>query len=279
MSPAELADRLTAKLAEFDSVAVALSGGVDSAVTAKAARVALGDRAVAATGVSPSLAERDRADAEAVAQQIGIRHVILETSEFADPRYVRNDGARCYFCKSELYGKMAGWRERLGVAVLCSGANRDDLGDYRPGLVAAEEHGVRHPLVEVGFGKAEVRLLAQHWGLANWDKPAAPCLSSRIAVGLEATPERVARIEAAEDFLRNLGFRDLRVRCHPGELARVEVPEGDLPRLLDGELRARIATKLTELGFQFASLDLTGLRSGSLNILVPTDLLTKRAPP
>ena len=177
------------------SVAVALSGGVDSAVVAKAAYLAVGAKAVAFTADSPSVARRDIQAAREVAALIGIRHEILNTSEFEKPAYRANDGTRCYHCKSELYLQVAARLEQFGLAVVCSGANRDDLGDYRPGLTAAAERGVRHPLIEAGLGKAEVRGVAREWGLPVWDKPASPCLSSRLAPGVEATPERVARVE------------------------------------------------------------------------------------
>ncbi|HEY1376207.1 MAG TPA: ATP-dependent sacrificial sulfur transferase LarE, partial [Gemmataceae bacterium] len=198
-------------------VVVALSGGVDSAVVARAAREALGDAALAVTADSPSVARTELADARRVAAQIGIRHRVVATNEFNDPAYVRNDGTRCYFCKSELYSRIEALLPELGDPVVCSGANVDDMGDYRPGLTAAAEHRVRHPLQEAGCTKADVRALARHWGLDIWDKPAAPCLSSRLAPGVAVTPERTARVEAAERLLRELGFRECRVRLHEGE--------------------------------------------------------------
>src|SRR5204863_9103637 len=167
--------------------AVALSGGVDSSVVAKAAQLALADNAIAVTADSPSVARADLADACRIAEQIGIRHRIVATGEFADPEYVRNDGARCYFCKSELYGRIESLLPQLEMSVICSGANLDDLGDYRPGLKAAAEHQVRHPLQEAGMTKADVRALARSWGMPTWDKPASPCLSSRLAPGVEVT--------------------------------------------------------------------------------------------
>jgi uncharacterized protein len=194
---AELAgkrDRLLAVLRELPGVAVAFSGGIDSTVVAKAAALAIGTRAVAVTADSASVARRELDDARTLAALIGIRHVVVRTSEFENPAYLKNDGARCYHCKTELYTTVERLLPELGVPVMASGANLDDLGDYRPGLVAAAEHAVRHPLQEAGFTKADVRALAKFWGLPTWDKPAAPCLSSRMAPGLAVTPERTKRI-------------------------------------------------------------------------------------
>ncbi len=206
--PAELAakrDRLLALIAGLESCAVAFSGGVDSAVVAKAAHLALGDRAVAVTGTSASLAEGELDEARELARLIGIRHEVLPTDEFADPSYLANAPDRCYHCKTELYTQMEGVAERLGVAAVLNGANLDDRGDYRPGMTAAAEHAVRSPLLECWLSKVEVRQLAAHWGLPIWDKPASPCLSSRIAYGEEVTPERVRMIDLAERCLRDWG--------------------------------------------------------------------------
>jgi len=267
-------DRLLEVLRELGAVAVAFSGGIDSTVVAQAAFLALGDRAVAVTADSPSVARADIDDARRLAQQIGIRHEIVKTEEFSDPDYVRNDGTRCYFCKSELYARVETLLPRLGVSVICSGANLDDRGDYRPGLKAAAEHQVRHPLQEAGFTKADVRALARAWDLPTWDKPASPCLSSRLAPGVTVTPERTARVEAAEQYLRALGFRECRVRLHEGEQARIEVPLEGLANLADPAVREGLVRRFKELGFRFVTLDLEGFRSGSLNDLVGVD--TKR---
>ena len=221
---AEKQDRLLALLADFGSCAVAFSGGVDSAVVAKAAHVALGDRALAVTGTSASLSAGELDEAVTVARLIGIRHEILATEEFAHPAYLANAPDRCYHCKTELYTQLDGLAERFGVAVVVNGANLDDRGDHRPGMIAASEHQVRSPLLECALSKQEVRQLAAHWGLPVWDKPASPCLSSRIAYGEEVTPERVRMIDQAEQILRALGLRELRVRYHKGDLARLEVP-------------------------------------------------------
>jgi uncharacterized protein len=265
-------DRLLRILGELGSCAVAFSGGIDSTVVAQAAHLALGERAVAVTADSASVPRREIQDATELARRIGIRHRLVPTQEFANPDYIKNGGTRCYYCKSELYTQIEGLLPELGVAVMCSGANVDDWGDYRPGLKAAAEHQVRHPLQEAGIRKAEVRELARHWHLPTWDKPASPCLSSRLAPGVTVTPERTARVEEAEVYLRQLGLRDCRVRLHEGELARIEVPVGEIARLAEAEVREGLAKRMKELGFQFVTLDLEGFRSGSLNTLVPVEL-------
>lgn len=266
------ADRLLSVLIEMKSVAVALSGGVDSAVVAKAAHQALGSRAIAFTADSPSVARRDIEMAREVARLIGIRHEILKTSEFEKPAYRANDGSRCYHCKSELYLQVAARLEEFGLAVVCSGANRDDLGDFRPGLTAAAERGVRHPLIESGLGKAEVRKVAKEWGLPLWDKPASPCLSSRLAPGVEATAEMVSRVEEAETFLLGLGYPDCRVRVHAGELARIELPSGTLDGFFLNGHAGEARRRLESLGFRFITIDLGGLNSGGMNELVPLEI-------
>jgi uncharacterized protein len=265
-------DRLLAVLGELPGVAVAFSGGIDSTVVAQAAFLALGERAIAVTADSPSVARTELADARRLAELIGIRHIVVATSEFENPDYLKNDGSRCYFCKSELYSVVERLLPELGVFVVASGANLDDQGDYRPGLIAAAEHSVRHPLQEAGFTKADVRALARHWGLPTWDKPAAPCLSSRLAPGLAVTPERTARVEAAEAVLRRLGLRECRVRYHEGDLARVEVPATEIVRLAAEPVRTELAREFRALGFKFVTLDLDGFRSGSLNELVPLEV-------
>jgi uncharacterized protein len=261
-------DRLLTLLRDMGRVAVAFSGGIDSTVVAKAAHVALGDNAVAVTADSPSVPRAEIEEAKAIAGRIGIRHLLVATDEFANPDYAKNDGSRCYYCKDELYRQIKGLLPSLDCDVICSGANLDDLGDYRPGLTAAAEHRVRHPLQEAGFSKADVRELARHWGLPNWDKPASPCLSSRLAPGVTVTPERTGRVEAAEAYLKTLGLREFRVRLHEGELARIEVPPTQLARFADPQLGQAVVEQLKKLGFRFVTLDLEGFRSGSLNALV-----------
>jgi len=272
-------DRLLETLRGYGRVAVAYSGGIDSTVVAQAAHEALGDRAIAVTADSDSLASGEREEAEALARQIGIRHRVIRTQEFANPDYLRNNPDRCYFCKSELYGRLSGLLGELGVDVIASGANTDDAGDHRPGMLAASENGVRHPLQECGLGKAAVRALARAWGLPTWDKPATPCLSSRIAYCEQVTPERVRMIDAAEQWLRRRGLRLLRVRYHNGDLARIEVPLDELPALAAPGVREELVATFRDLGFKFVTLDLEGFRSGSLNGLIPVDGLLRQPAP
>jgi uncharacterized protein len=271
-------DRLLDALRGYGRVAVAFSGGVDSAVVARAAHEALGEKTVAVTSVSDSLASGELEEAQALAKQIGIRHLVIHTEEFADPNYTRNNSDRCYYCKSELYGRLSGLQNSLNVDTIVSGANTDDSGDHRPGMKAAAENGVRHPLQECGLGKSAVRALAKAWGLPTWDKPATPCLSSRIAYGEDVTPERVKMIDAAEGWLRARGLRLLRVRYHKGDVARIEVPVDQLAGLLADGVRAALVTHFRSLGFKYVTLDLEGFRSGSLNDVVPLSSLQRAVP-
>ncbi|MFQ5731223.1 MAG: ATP-dependent sacrificial sulfur transferase LarE [Planctomycetaceae bacterium] len=276
--------RLLAILSEYGRVAVAFSGGVDSAVVAKAAQVACGENAIAVTAVSPSLASGELAEARETAASIGIRHHVIPTAEIDNPDYRRNAPDRCFFCKDELYSRLeslsANWRSSLwkegeerGV-VLVNGANLDDRGDHRPGMRAAGEHSVRSPLMEAGLTKTDVRALARSWELPVWDKPATPCLSSRIAYGVEVTPERLRRVDAAERFLRTeFGLREFRVRHEANDLARLEVAPEEMPRLLEREPRRRITAFLQSVGFRYVTLDLDGFRSGSMNAVISLEEL------
>lgn len=257
----EKKDALETALGGHRSVVVAFSGGVDSAYLTAVAHDVLGPAALAVTAASPSLARREREGAEALARQFGWRHLTVETHEGDRPEYVRNDGDRCFWCKDTLFEVLAPLAAERGAAVAV-GTNTDDLGDHRPGLRAAREHGVLSPLVDAGMSKADVRTLAAARGLPVADKPASPCLASRVAYGVEVTPERLRRVDAAEEAVRALGFDVLRVRDH-GDLARVEVPLDDFPRL--AALRAEVHERLSGLGFRFVTLDLAGFRSGSLN--------------
>ena len=267
-------ERLIETIRGYGSVAVAFSAGVDSTVVAKAAQLACGDRAVAVTAHSPSLAAGELDQARELAALIGIRHQVVVTDEFSDLAYARNPSNRCYFCKTELYSQLKPLLPELGVNVIANGANIDDQGDHRPGMQAASEHAVRSPLIEAGLNKADVRELAREWDLPVWDKPAMPCLSSRIAYGVEVTGERVRRIDAAEQLLAGLlGTRELRVRLEAGELARIEVPLEHLSRLADQTVRQQLVTEFRRLGFQFITLDLEGFRSGSMNTVLPIESL------
>ena len=265
-----LRDKLLTILAGYERVAVAYSGGVDSAVVAKAAHLACGNQALAVTAVSPSLAAGELEAAIALAEQIGIQHEIVRTEEFQNTEYLANPFNRCFFCKTELYSRLSELAPRWQIDVLANGANLDDQGDHRPGLQAAKNFQVRSPLVEAGLNKAAVRELAKLWELPVWDKPASPCLSSRIAYGIAVTPERVRMIDQAEAYLRaEFGLRELRVRLEANELARIEVAEADLERVLSSAARGAIRQRFHELGFRYVTIDLDGFRSGSLNAVVP----------
>jgi pyridinium-3,5-biscarboxylic acid mononucleotide sulfurtransferase len=272
----ETAEALIAAIRSLGSCAVAFSGGVDSAVVAKAAQLALGERAVAVTGVSPSLAAGELDEARELADRIGIRHVVINTTEFENPNYTRNDPNRCYYCKTDLYEQFATRLDELKVDFVVNGANLDDRGDYRPGERAAAEQRVRSPLADCGCAKRDVRALAEFWNLPIWDKPAMPCLASRVAYGEEVTPERLSMIDQAEQFLRAEGFRELRVRYHRGDLARVEVPVSEVERFLPDDFRQRMVEHFRKLGFKFVTLDLEGLRSGSMNRVISVESLQVR---
>lgn len=251
--------------ASAERYVVALSGGVDSAVVAKAASLVTQVQVILATGESPSLARQELRDASAMAARIELPHVTIETGETHDRDYQLNDARRCYHCKTHLFEALK--REYPGATIV-TGTNADDLQDYRPGLEAAAEHQVRAPLAELGFGKSIVRQLAQFWNLPIADKPASPCLASRIAYGVEVTSNRLAMIEQAEQWLRGHGMVEFRVRLHAGELARIEVPVEAISRLASDPLRVELLAQLKSLGFRFVTLDISGFTSGSLNQLI-----------
>ncbi len=260
--------RLIDSLRAMESVLVAFSGGVDSALVLKAAVLALGaPRVLAVTGRSPSVPESELAAAAELASGIGVEHAFLDTTEFARDGYLSNPTDRCYHCKTDLYSHLVPLARRRGLAVVVNGVNADDLGDYRPGLRAAGEHAVRAPLAECRIGKTELRALAAALGLPVHDKPASPCLSSRVQYGERITPEKLRCIDAAERLLRSLGFRECRVRHHDS-LARVEVPAAELGRFADPLLRSQVESGIRALGYQYVTLDLRGFRSGSLNEVV-----------
>lgn len=247
---------------EMESVIVAFSGGVDSALTAVIAHRTLGSRALAVTAVSPALAQRELTDTHALARQFGFAHRLINTQELEREGYVANTSQRCFFCKDELYSHLDKIKEQEGYAWVANGANVDDLGDYRPGLRAASEHQARSPLVEVGLTKSDVRRLAQELEIPIWDKPAQPCLSSRIPYGTPVTIQTLSKIERAEALLRSLGLREVRARHHD-QLCRVEVGEAEMETAFVH--REQIVLGLKKIGYLWVSLDLSGLRSGSLN--------------
>ncbi|TWT75959.1 hypothetical protein Pla123a_27440 [Posidoniimonas polymericola] len=269
------AQQLVEQLRGYSSCAVAFSAGVDSTVVAKAAQLALGEHAVAVTGVGPALAEGELDEAKRLASLIGIRHEVVATDEINTAGYIANAPDRCFHCKTELYTHVEQIAKGLALATLANGANTDDQGDYRPGMQAAADFQVRSPLVECGFGKEVVRGLAAYWELPVWDKPAAPCLASRVAYGQQVTPERLRMIDAAERRLRELGIRELRVRYHEGDLARIEVPAEWLPRLVEDGPRQTLLADLRALGFKSVTFDLAGFQSGSLNQVLDAATLTK----
>ncbi len=260
--------QLRALLSDLQRVLVAFSGGVDSSLLLAVAVDVLGDRAVALTTRSPTAPEDDDAMAGALARALGVEHLLVDANELDIPGYAENPINRCYLCKGSLYDICRAHAARLGIAHIADGVNLDDLADYRPGLHAAAEHGIRHPLAEVGLSKAEVRVASRQLGLPTADKPSSPCLSSRFPYGTRITLDGLRKVAAAEAVLHRLGFAECRIRLHD-PVARIEVPAADLSRLAAPETRQIVVRELKALGLLYVTLDLQGFRSGSLNEALP----------
>jgi uncharacterized protein len=262
--PAQKLQLLGSILTNMESVLVAYSGGVDSAFLLKVAVDALGTRALAVTARSASYPELELDEATALASALGATHLVVDTHEMEHESYVSNPSNRCYHCKTELWDTLAPIAAERKIVALVDGFNADDVGDYRPGAVAAREHGVRSPLLEAGLTKQEIRVLSREMGLPTWDKPAMACLSSRVPYGERISREKLEQIDRAEQLLRELGFRQVRVRHH-GDVARIELPPEDMPRFFAEDLAEPITRRIKQLGFQYVTLDLQGYRSGSMN--------------
>ena len=267
MTLADKHARLRGLLADFGSALVCYSGGVDSTLLLKVAHDVLGDRCVAMVALSPTMAASERKAALEIAAAIGARTEVTESHELSRPEFRMNPKDRCYFCKDELLDLAKPTADRLGLQAILLGTNTDDLGDYRPGLQAARDHGARQPLVDADLSKSEVRALSKDLGLSTWDKPQLACLSSRFPYGTEITPERLQQVDSLEDGMRALGFRQVRARWH-GDVARLELEPEAFPRAVEPEVRAAIVKLGRELGFTFVALDLAGFASGSLNQLL-----------
>jgi uncharacterized protein len=258
---------LLQRLAQIPSLLIAVSGGADSAYLAWAAHQALGARALSVTAISPSYSAYDRAELEKLIAHTGMHHEFVETHEMDNPAYRANDGDRCYHCKDELFHVLDQLARQRGYASIAYGINADDTSDFRPGHRAAAEHAVLAPLLEAQMSKADIRAMSQRAGLPTWDRPASACLSSRLPYGTEVTPERLLLVEQGEAILRDLGFRQFRVRLHD-KLARIEIAAEELPNAMNSEMAAQISSRFKSAGYLYVALDLEGYRQGSLNAVL-----------